>query len=359
LKPSTVALARAQQVPQPLTVNSRHHQAIKDLAPGLVPVTASPDDLVEAFEDRARPWMAVQWHPEDLISHPAHKELFSGFIDSCRAFCQESGKPDLPLVEVSLAGETPVLRLNRPGHDNMLAGRFAGLLADSLEALFSDPTVPALVLTGSGRSFCRGTDPRYLAALLRCSDEAGYLEFLDTQARSILAVAGGTRPVLAALDGPAAGFGLSLALASDVRVVASRGREPVAFSPSASPGVPDLGSGATFLLPAQTGLGASSDFFFSGESLSIGRARELRLIDYWVEDGPARPFALARATAYSGQLPSVVSSLKSLLSTRTRPELLAALAREKEAQLSMFRSGELKKALPVPNRRPAKEPFIQ
>ncbi len=66
-------------------VNSRHHQAVKDLAPGLVPLAASPDDLLEAFARVEGPFLAaVQWHPENLVEKPAQKALFAAFLDAAR-----------------------------------------------------------------------------------------------------------------------------------------------------------------------------------------------------------------------------------------------------------------------------------
>lgn len=67
------------------SVNSRHHQAVKDLAPGLVPLAASPDDLVEAFARADGPFLAaVQWHPENLVASPGHRALFLEFLAAAR-----------------------------------------------------------------------------------------------------------------------------------------------------------------------------------------------------------------------------------------------------------------------------------
>jgi putative glutamine amidotransferase len=65
-------------------VNSRHHQAVKDLAPSLAPLAASPDDLVEAFERPGAFCAAVQWHPEDLVADPRQKALLVSFLEACR-----------------------------------------------------------------------------------------------------------------------------------------------------------------------------------------------------------------------------------------------------------------------------------
>ncbi len=83
--PSGLPLVATLAVSDGEYVNSRHHQAVKDLAPGLVPLAASPDDLLEAFARVGGPFLAaVQWHPENLVERPAQKALFAAFLDAAR-----------------------------------------------------------------------------------------------------------------------------------------------------------------------------------------------------------------------------------------------------------------------------------
>lgn len=69
-------------------VNSFHHQAVKEIGPGLVITAKSTDGVVEGFEKPDHPYfVAVQWHPERLVErefHPEHKALFKSFVDACR-----------------------------------------------------------------------------------------------------------------------------------------------------------------------------------------------------------------------------------------------------------------------------------
>jgi putative glutamine amidotransferase len=79
----------AHSAPLPANVNSRHHQAVKTLAPGLLPVAESEDGLVEAFvlDPAAYPewWVrAVQWHPENLIAIEAQRALWRDFLEATR-----------------------------------------------------------------------------------------------------------------------------------------------------------------------------------------------------------------------------------------------------------------------------------
>ena len=83
--PRTLSLAAALAATDGLFVNSRHHQAVKDLAPGLVALAASPDDLVEAFARESGPFLAaVQWHPENLVDRTDQKALFVEFLAAAR-----------------------------------------------------------------------------------------------------------------------------------------------------------------------------------------------------------------------------------------------------------------------------------
>ncbi len=71
-----------------VTVNSFHHQAVKELAEGLIQTAAAPDGVVEGFEKPDHPYcVAVQWHPELLVSreeNAAHKRLFRSFAEACK-----------------------------------------------------------------------------------------------------------------------------------------------------------------------------------------------------------------------------------------------------------------------------------
>ncbi len=73
------------------TVNSRHHQGVKDLAPGLATLAASPDDLVEALERPQGVFLAcVQWHPENLVAERRQKAVFEAFLDASRSHARAS-----------------------------------------------------------------------------------------------------------------------------------------------------------------------------------------------------------------------------------------------------------------------------
>ncbi len=96
---SRLPLAAAVAAVDGAFVNSRHHQAVKDLAAGLVPLAASPDGLVEAFAREAGPFLAaVQWHPENLVAREDQRALFTEFLAAARRRAARRPEPG-PIVE--------------------------------------------------------------------------------------------------------------------------------------------------------------------------------------------------------------------------------------------------------------------
>lgn len=341
------AFAAALFSPNGTTVNSRHHQGIKDLAPGLAPLAASPDDLVEAVEKPGEPFLAaVQWHPEDLVARPDQKRLFRAFLEACRARVRRTGRRPATLIEVALTGRIPVVRFNRPAARNAFTAPMAAMLADTVDALGRDTTVPAIVFAGNGGAFSAGGDLDVMRALAAASDEEGFRDLLEAGGRAVLAILDAPRPVLAAVDGAAAGGGMSLALAADVRVASSAAGHAALFVPSYTAVGLIPAWGATLHLSERLGAGPAADVVFSAERIGAVRARQMGLVDVLVEDGPSLPAALARAETYAERSLAAVAAAKRLLTAERRPRLVAALAREVESQIELFRSGELLRRLP-------------
>jgi 2-(1,2-epoxy-1,2-dihydrophenyl)acetyl-CoA isomerase len=171
----------------------------------------------------------------------------------------------------------------------------------------------------------------------------------------VLAVVKAPRPVLAAVDGPAAGAGMSLALACDVRIASAFEKHEAVFSPAfLAVGLsPDWG--ATFHLPLLAGPSAAADLAFSGDPITARRAFELGLVDLLAEDGPSLPVALARAARYAESSAAALAATKKNLNAERLSRLVDALARETEAQIELFRSGDVLRRLPAPARRPARQ----
>jgi enoyl-CoA hydratase len=119
----------------------------------------------------------------------------------------------MPDVLTEQAGGVAVLTLNAPQRRNAVTPELAAELAAAVGQLSRDPSVAAIVITGAGQAFCAGADRQILAD----ADE----QALRSVYQSFLAVRAAPVPTIAAVNGPAVGAGLNLALACDVRLAAA------------------------------------------------------------------------------------------------------------------------------------------
>jgi len=171
-------------------------------------------------------------------------------------------------------GAVAVLRMNRPEKMNAVNLEMARSLVHGLLRAAGDKTVRAVVLTGAGRAFCAGGD---LERLRDARNRRAVHEFqmiLEAGKEICLAIANMPKLVLAAVNGPAAGAGMSLALACDLRIAS----ESATFAQSfAHVGLyPDFG--ASFFLPRIVGLSRASELFYTAEALSASEARQIGIV---------------------------------------------------------------------------------
>jgi 2-(1,2-epoxy-1,2-dihydrophenyl)acetyl-CoA isomerase len=164
-----------------------------------------------------------------------------------------------------------VVTLNRPDVLNAFDSRLGEELLDALGAAADAPDVRCVVLTGAGRAFCSGADLRghvpgetSLGALLRSRFN-----------RIILRLRTMEKPVIAAVNGVAAGAGCNLALAADLRVASDRATFIEVFSRVGL--IPD--SGGTWLLPRFVGIGRALEMMFFADPIDAAAAERLGLVN--------------------------------------------------------------------------------
>jgi 2-(1,2-epoxy-1,2-dihydrophenyl)acetyl-CoA isomerase len=215
------------------------------------------------------------------------------------------------------------LTLNRPDRRNALTPALLDELSAALDAVDADPNVRAVVLTGAGKGFCAGQD---LDALPADGDVAELLR--HHYAPVILRLVRLSKPVIAAVNGVAAGAGASLALACDLRIFADDGALLLAFINIGL--VPD--AGATFLLARHVGYGRAFELAVTGERLDAARAAAWGLANRVV---PAADLAAAAESwaADLAQRPTAAIELtKQLLHAALTDNLEGMLALEANAQ---------------------------
>lgn len=232
-------------------------------------------------------------------------------------------------------GAYAVVTLDDPERRNMLSATLVSSIVSAFDEIEADASIGAVVVTGAGRAFCAGAD---LGALSRARPGAGAGgeapagggESVVSIYEGFLRVARCRLPTVAAVNGPAVGAGMNLALACDVRVMASRGRFECRF---AELGL-HPGGGHTWMLSRIVGPETAAAMVLFSEVLSADRAVERGLAWRCVEDaellGEAGRLAGAAARAPRDLLVRIKESLSLAGVTSSHEE---AVAYELEAQL--------------------------
>lgn len=194
-----------------------------------------------------------------------------------------------------LDGGIALLRLNRPEKLNALSDTMVADLGQRLDTLAGDTTLRVLVVTGNGRGFCAGFDLG-LAAEAPGSEALGEalawtvrqeaFASLVTKLRALRA------PVIAAVNGPAHGAGLALALAAEIRYAAASARFNAAF---VKVGMSGCDMGVSWLLPRCVGLSRSFEMLLTGRLVDAAEAERIGLVTATVPDDALLPRALATA----------------------------------------------------------------
>jgi enoyl-CoA hydratase len=118
------------------------------------------------------------------------------------------------LVLFSVENHVALITVNDPDRRNAFTAEMSALLRAAVERAEADPEVHAVVVTGAGKAFCAGADLSALGAAGDAAAESGLMQIYD----GFMAVGNCTLPTIAAVNGPAVGAGLNLALAADVRI---------------------------------------------------------------------------------------------------------------------------------------------
>ncbi len=233
-------------------------------------------------------------------------------------------------------GAVLTLTLNRPDRLNVLDEQMCQDLAAAGQAAAADASVRCVVLEGAGRGFCAGGD---IAALSRRFDAdadtqlANYRDFVAGYHAAVAPLQGMNKPVLASVHGPAAGGGMSLAMACDMIVAADDAVFSLAYS---TLGVsPDGGS--TFSLPRIVGMKKAMELAMMGERLDAREALDLGLVNWVVPAAERQAEGVRLAAKLAGRATVALGRTKALLYESSR----ATLAQQLEAECENFAASTL------------------
>ncbi len=239
-------------------------------------------------------------------------------------------------ILVSEAEGIATITLNRPDKLNAFIGHMRRDLAEALEHAGSDRGVKVVIITGAGRAFCSGGDIAFMAELMERRDSDEFSRILGAGRRVITAIRSMTKPVVAAINGPAAGAGFNLALACDLRIASSNATFTQSF---VKVGLhPDWGG--TYFLPRLVTSNKACELFFLGDSIDAAEALRLNLVNKVVAPEELEAATLQLAERLRAAPSIAVAAAKQAVYMSSASDLDEMLRYETEAQLRCFESDD-------------------
>ena len=241
-----------------------------------------------------------------------------------------------PHALIERRGHVLIVTMNRPQVRNALSGPMMALLRHAWDQVDSDSGIRVCVLTGAGGAFCAGADLKAMSRSHPGDQAAG--SFDPSVIEPLLKGRRLTKPLIAAVEGPAVAGGTEILQATDIRVAGESARFGVS---EARWGLFPLG-GSAVRLPRQIPYTVAADLLLTGRHISAAQALEIGLIGHVVPDGQALAKALEIADQIAANGPVAVRAI--LRTIRETEGMAEADAFKLEAQIGMavFRSEDAK-----------------
>jgi 2-(1,2-epoxy-1,2-dihydrophenyl)acetyl-CoA isomerase len=246
----------------------------------------------------------------------------------------ESAKAVVPgqvLVE-SRYGGIATLVMNRPEKLNALNNELATALIDTFSRLEDDSTVHVVVVTGAGRAFCAGGDLSVIGKGRQTGETKDLEPLLRSGMQAVLKMRTMPQPVIAVVQGPAAGAGMNIALAADIRLAS----EDATFGENfARVGLfPDYGG--TYFLPQLVGPAKAAELFYTGDMIDAQTALRLGIVNHVYPAAQLEDAAKALAEKISQGPPVSIRAIKQAVFGAQKKELAHALEQEVRQQIQCY-----------------------
>jgi len=233
------------------------------------------------------------------------------------------------------------LTLNRPERMNALTFEVYDELRRTFRELNSEPGARAIVLTGTGPSFCTGGDVHDIIGPLLSRNLRGLLEFTRMTCDLVLAIRQCRKPVIAALNGTVAGAGAVIATAADIRVAVPSARIAFLYTKVGLSGA-DMGS--AWLLPRIVGFGRATELLMGGAFITADEAYRIGLYNAIVEPDALADAARTRAEALARGPSFALEITKDALNREAHMDLATALEAEAQIQAALMLHPDFKEA---------------
>ena len=244
-------------------------------------------------------------------------------------------------IAVAIDGPVGTVTLSRPDKLNALTVDMVQELKDALTMLAGTAAVRAIVLTGAGRAFCAGADVGLLRRLIEHFDHAMASRLVDGMRGVSAVMREAPQPVLASINGVAAGGGANLALGCDLRIAAEGAQIGQVFTKIGLH--PDWGG--TFFLPRLVGPAKALELLIGAEMVDAADAARLGIVNRVVPAAQLAEATRAWARQIAEAPPLAVRRLKQAVYRSERASLDEMLTYELDAQLECFRSADGKEGI--------------
>jgi 2-(1,2-epoxy-1,2-dihydrophenyl)acetyl-CoA isomerase len=241
------------------------------------------------------------------------------------------------MIELTKDGAIATITLNRPEKLNAFSGTMREDLLAALQDAERDATCRVVVITGAGRAFCAGGDVDFMRQLQQRNDIDGFSKLLRAGGEVVTQIVQMPKPVIASINGVAAGAGCNLALACDYRIASDQAKLGETFVRIGLH--PDWGG--TWLLPRIVGRSKALEMMMTGRMVEANEALAIGLVDRLTSDLAGETQKLASAIASAPA--AVIADIKRALQTNN--DLRAQLALETENQIRAFSSPEAKEKI--------------
>jgi len=226
------------------------------------------------------------------------------------------------------------ITLDRPEKLNAFSGTMREDLLNALRAAADDHNCRVVIITGAGRAFCAGGDVEYMSGLQKNGDVESFRKLLNAGRDVVTQIADMPKPVIASVNGIAAGAGCNLALACDYRIASDAAKLGETF---VKIGIhPDWGG--TWLLPRLVGPSRAMELLITGRIVDAAEALAIGMVDRVVPlaELPAQTSALANAIAQGP--PQAIADIKRALTASRTNGLREQVELESEHQVRAFLS---------------------
>jgi enoyl-CoA hydratase/carnithine racemase len=243
-------------------------------------------------------------------------------------------------VLVERADHILTVTLNRPDRLNAISGPMLSKLSSTLQQANVDPDVRVIVLTGAGRGFCSGLDLKDQASGDGLAVGRRYQMF-DLHNSPPIVINRMDKPIICALNGAAAGYGMDLALGCDIRIASEHAKMGAVF---AKRGVlPE--SGGCWYLPRLLGWAKAAEVAFLGDVLDAQRSFELGLVNRVVKHDDLMPETMKMAKQIAENAPLSVQATKRMMRLGQDETFEAAVDHIFLQLLPLFQSEDFKEGL--------------